>query len=74
MTRKIEKYAIHGARHEADGRVSFSWWARVPWGTFESFNTWAEASAYLSLRHRLKTEQKPYRRSRNGTGETTIGA
>lgn len=75
---KIEKYAIHGDHRPADEEgfhgAYTTWWARVPWGTFQSFDTWAEAAKYLSLRHRLKTEHKPYRRGRNGTGDTTLGA
>lgn len=41
--------------------MSATWWGRVPWGTFHPFATWADAADYLSLRHHLMTEDKPYR-------------
>ena len=66
--RKIEKYVIHG------DWSTRTWWARVPWGTFQPFSSWDEAAAYLAVRHRLKTEHKPYRRSRHDPGQTTVGA
>jgi hypothetical protein len=74
---KIEKYVIHGNSYEPnkDQGALTVWWARVPWGTYQRFDTWKEAADYLRLRHHLKTENKPYRRDRgNETGRTTIGA
>lgn len=53
---KIEKYAVH-----CDN--AGTWWARVPWGTYRSFGSWREAAAYLAMRHDLKVNNKPYRRT-----------
>lgn len=62
---KISKYVIHGARHGATlyTPAHTVWWARVPWGTFNRFASWEEAAAWLTMRHHLKEEHKPYRRS-----------
>lgn len=55
---KIEKYVIHA---DWPNRV---WWARVPYGTYQPFRSWSEAVGFLTLRHRLRTEDKPTWRRR----------
>lgn len=56
MTSKIEKYVIH-----CDPATG-TWWARVPYGTFQPFENWQAAAGFLRLRHHLRTEGKTWRR------------
>jgi hypothetical protein len=56
VTSKIEKYVIH-----CDPATG-TWWARVPYGTFQPFENWQAAAGFLRLRHHLRTEGKTWRR------------
>lgn len=60
MTSKIEKYVIHGVRVPAteDCPAHTVWAARVPWGTYESFDSWKEAADHLRLRYVLRQKEK----------------
>lgn len=55
MTSKIQKYVIHAVQQ---GDIPWTWWARVPYGTFRKFNTWKEAAGYLRLRHTLRKSDR----------------
>jgi len=54
--RRLRKYQI---RHAPEG-----WWARVPYGMWQWFETWDLAALHLSIRHeerRLKEERRARR-------------
>jgi hypothetical protein len=56
VTTKIQKYSIHGSQYDDTG--PWTWWARVPYGTFRQFPSWKEAAEYLRLRHHLRTNDR----------------
>lgn len=65
---KIEKYVIHASHHVPEPGDDhqftpfWSWWARVPYGTYQSFRSWNEAAEYLRLRWELRNDHKTWRR------------
>jgi hypothetical protein len=56
VTSKIKKYTIHGGRYLDTG--PWTWWARVPYGTFRKFGSWKEAADYLRMRHALSINDR----------------
>lgn len=51
---KIEKYVIHATRQDG---IPWTWWARVPYGTYRGFRTWNEAADFLRIRYALRTDE-----------------
>lgn len=56
---KIEKYVIYATRQNGD---PWTWWARVPYGTFQRFASWPEAVDFLRLKAHLKADGKTWSR------------
>lgn len=54
MASRQAKYAIQGHWYKDRGIRTWVWSARVPYGTWSSFDTWAEAADWLRLRHRVR--------------------